>query len=97
MSGRVPQSPLSPSVEPSGSQRLVVKIARSVTHQWLPGRRRGGQVFSAPDTLAVFGSKNEHFVTHQARTDSAVVHARRDAELKTVSDHLPSLIGGLSR
>jgi hypothetical protein len=82
---------------PPGSQRLVVKIARSVTYQWLPGRRRGGPVFSAPDTLAVFGSKNEHFVIHQGRTDSTVAHARRDAELKTISDRLPTLIGGLSR
>jgi hypothetical protein len=99
MSTRVPESPLSASAKPSGSQRLVVKIAPSGPCQWLSGRRRGGPVLSAPFTLAVLGFKNEHLVTKPSRPNGLCFRlgAEIDAELKTVTDRLLTLIGGLSK
>jgi hypothetical protein len=99
MSVRVPESPLSASAKSSGSHRLAVKIARSVTYQWLSGRRRRGPVLSAPETLAELGFKNEYLVSAPSRANSLCCRlcAEIDAELKTVTDRPLILTGGLRK
>jgi hypothetical protein len=99
MSGRVPESPLYVLLKPRGSQRLVVKIARAVTYQWLSGRGRGGVALSAPDTLVVLDFKNEHFVSAPSRANGLCYRPRAEinAELKTISHRILTLIGGLSK
>jgi hypothetical protein len=99
MSGRVPGSSASRRQPSPPGRRLVVKIARAVTYQWLSGHDRCGPVLSAPDTLAMFGSNSEHFATTPSRANGLCgrLRAEIDAELKTISDRILTLIGGLSK
>jgi hypothetical protein len=86
------------SVKPCGSQRLVIKIARAVTYQWLSGRGRGA-VLSASDTLVVLGFKNKHLVAAPSRVNGLCWRPRAeiDSELKTMSDRILTLIGEMSK
>jgi len=91
MSGKFPNLRSRCQSSPAGSQRLVIKIARAVTYQWLSGRGRGA-VLSAPDTLVVLG-------TAPSRVNGLCWRPRAeiDSELKTMSDRILTLIGGMSK
>jgi hypothetical protein len=65
----------------------------------MSGRHRSGPALSAPDTLAVFGFKNEDLTTAPQRANGLCGRPRAeiDAELKIVTDRILNWIGGLSK